>query len=219
MSGGFSMGRLFGFPIFVSWTAILILALLVVQGGGDTPTDLAWAVAYGAVVFGSILVHELGHALVATRVFGLGPADIVLHGFGGLTRFRPPKKSWHAFVTDLAGPSAGLALGLAALVAALVAPIPERAALFLDTVATINIFWSLFNLLPMIPLDGGHMLLHGLQTALAPATALTIARGVSIVVAVAAGIAGWVWLGSVFIPIVAALSILQNLPRRRQLGS
>ena len=215
MDGGFSLPRLFGFPIFVSWSAIFILAIVVMQAGVDTTNDLVRALIYAGIVFGSILVHELGHALVATRIFGLGPAAILLHGFGGVTRFRPPKKSWHAFVTALAGPSAGLLLGLVAVVIALVAPVPDRVAGFLDVIATINIFWSLFNLLPMLPLDGGAMLLHALQMAIAPSTADTVARGVSVVVAIATGVAGWFLLGSVFIPIIAALSIVQNVQRRR----
>jgi Zn-dependent protease len=92
--------------------------------------------------------------------------------------------------------------------------VPDRVAGLLDIVATINIFWSLFNLLPMLPLDGGNMLLHALQMAIAPNTADTVARGVSVVVALAAGAAGWFVLDSVFIPIVAALSIVQNIQRR-----
>jgi stage IV sporulation protein FB len=216
MNGGFTLPRLFGFPIFVSWSAVAILAIVVLRGGGvNTTSDLVRALVYAGIVFGSILVHELGHALVATRVFGLGPAAILLHGFGGVTRFRAPTKSWHAFVTALAGPSAGLLLGLLAAVVALLVPVPERFAELLDTVATINIFWSLFNLLPMLPLDGGNMLLHALQMATAPSTADMVARGVSVVVAIAAGAAGWFLLGSVFIPIVAALSIVQNVQSRR----
>ena len=214
MEGGFSLPRLFGFPIFVSWSALVILAIIVVQNGVDTTSELVRALAYAGIVFGSILVHELGHALVATRIFGLGPAAILLHGFGGVTRFRPPKKSWHAFVTALAGPSAGLLLGLVAVFVALVAPVPDRVAGVLDVIATINIFWSLFNLLPMLPLDGGNMLLHALQMAMAPNTADTVARGVSVLVAFATGIAGFLSLGSVFIPIIAALSIFQNVQRR-----
>jgi Zn-dependent protease len=215
MDGGFTLPKLFGFPIFVSWSALLILAIIVLQGGVNTTNDLVRALIYAGIVFGSILVHELGHALVATRLFGLGPASILIHGFGGLTRFRAPKKSWHSFVTALAGPSAGLLLGLVAVVVALVAPVPDRVAGLLDVVATINIFWSLFNLLPMLPLDGGNMMLHALQMAIAPSTADTVARGVSVVVAIAAGAAGWFLLESVFIPIVAALSIMQNVQPRR----
>jgi Zn-dependent protease len=215
MNGGITLPRLFGFPIFVSWSAIVILAIVVLRGGGvNTTSDLLRALVYAGIVFGSILVHELGHALVATRIFGLGPAAILLHGFGGVTRFRAPEKSWHAFVTALAGPSAGLLLGLVAFCILRVAPVSDPVAGVLGIVATINIFWSLFNLLPMLPLDGGNMLLHALQMAFAPGTAVTVARVVSVVVAIAAGVAGWLWFDSVFIPIVAALSIVQNLPRR-----
>jgi Zn-dependent protease len=215
MNGGFTLPKLFGFPIFVSWSAVMILAIVVLRDGGiDTTSDLLHALIYAGVVFGSILVHELGHALVATRIFRLGPAQILIHGFGGLTRFRPPEKSWQAFVTALAGPSAGLLLGLVAVVIALVVPVSGRVEGLLHVVATINIFWSLFNLLPMLPLDGGNMLLHALQMATAPATADTAARAISVIVAIAAGVAGWWLLGSVFIPIVAALSIVQNVQRR-----
>jgi stage IV sporulation protein FB len=216
MNGGFTLPKLFGFPIFVSWTALIILALIVAQNGVDTTSELLWALAYAGIVFGSILVNELGHALVATRIFHLGPAAILIHGFGGLTRYRrAPEKSWHAFVTSLAGPSASLLLGLVAAVTALVVPVPDRFEGVLHVVATMNIFWSLFNLLPMLPLDGGHMMLHALQMATAPGTAATIARVVSVVVAIAAGVAGWLVFQSVFIPIVAALSIMQNVQRRR----
>jgi Zn-dependent protease len=117
-------------------------------------------------------------------------------------------------VTSLAGPSAGLLLGLLAAVIALVVPVPDRFAGLLDVVATINIFWSLFNLLPMRPLDGGNMLLYALQMAVAPGTADTVARAVSIVVAIAVGVAGWFIFHNGFIPIVAALSIVQNIQRR-----
>jgi Zn-dependent protease len=109
-----------------------------------------------------------------------------------VTRFRPPQKSWHAFGTALAGPSAGLLLGLVAGSSALVARGSRARCRSPRTLATINIFWSLFNLLPMLPLDGGNMLLHALQMATAPSTADTVARGISVVVAIAAGRRGLV---------------------------
>ena len=59
------------------------------------------------------------------------------------------------------------------------------------------------------------MLLHALQMAIAPNTAETVARAVSVVVAIAVGVAGWFVLDSVFIPIVAALSIFQNVQSPR----
>jgi Zn-dependent protease len=121
-------------------------------------------------------------------------------------------------VTALAGPSAGLLLGVVAAVVALVVPVPDRFAGLLDVVARINIFWSLFNLLPMLPLDGGNMLLNALQMATAPSTADMVARALSVVVAIAAGVAGWLWFDSVFIPIVAGLSIVQNLQPRARFG-
>jgi stage IV sporulation protein FB len=214
MSGGFSLGRLFGFPVFVNWSALFILAFIVVQSGADTPEALLSSVAMGLVIFASILVHELGHAAVATYAFGLGPAAILLHGFGGLTRFRRPERSWQSVVTDLAGPFAGLALGVAAFaVLGLLEDLPPLVEDLLTTAVSINVFWSLFNLLPMLPLDGGNVLLHGLSMVMVPAKALVLARGVSVVVAVGAAAFGYFVLHSPFIAIVAALSVFQNLRR------
>jgi stage IV sporulation protein FB len=216
MNGGFTLPKLFGFPITVSWTALIFLALIVGQNGVDTTPELFSALVFAGIVFGSILVHELGHALVATRIFHLGPASILLHGFGGLTSYRrAPEKSWHAFVTSLAGPSAGLLLGLVAIVIALVVPVSPRVEDLLHDVARINIFWSLFNLLPMLPMDGGSMLLHALQMVMAPSTADLVARWVSVPVAIAVGIAGWFVAGSLLIPLFAAWSIARNVGPRR----
>jgi Zn-dependent protease len=118
-------------------------------------------VEWVVVVFISVLFHELGHALVGRR-FGLSP-QITLYSMGGLTSWSEAKEISPAknLAISLAGPAAGFLLGGICFVAgpALLSTAPSE----LFTVAYrdliwVNIGWGVFNLLPILPLDGGHVL-------------------------------------------------------------
>lgn len=119
-----------------------------------------------AVVLVSILVHELGHAL-AFRRFG-ADAHIVLYVFGGLAvPWSPVHGRWRRVVVALAGPVAGFVLcgllwGSNELFAWVPgptgrgnAPDPLRYAFFV--LVWVNLYWGIFNLLPVFPLDGGQV--------------------------------------------------------------
>jgi Zn-dependent protease len=118
---------------------------------------VVWAVVIGL----SVLWHELGHA-ATNAAFGRA-SDITLHGFGGETRPRggKPLKTWQRFLVSADGCAAGLALAAAAVgAAALLArhPVPGlRAQVFLPPLLWANLYLSLLNLLPIAPLDGGHL--------------------------------------------------------------
>ena len=84
------------------------------------------------VFFVSVLVHELGHAL-ATHAFG-ARASIRLHSFGGATQ---PSRALSRFVPDL----------------------PPLAYWTVERLMIVNFFWGVMNLLPIPPLDGGHVML------------------------------------------------------------
>ena len=116
-----------------------------------------------------------------------------------------------------AGPAAGLILGIGALVpiSMLGGFLPEWGQWMLAQLAVINIFWSIFNLLPMLPLDGGHVVFHGLEARWGVPTALRVVRIMSLVTAVLVGIWAF-WAGQTFILIVVALVVMQNLPMRRR---
>ncbi|MGH9137848.1 MAG: site-2 protease family protein, partial [Acidimicrobiales bacterium] len=148
----FSLG---GIPVRVEpsfWLIVLLLGFTP----RTTPTLLA---GWVAIVFVSVLVHELGHA-VAFRAFGSEPT-IVLHGFGGLTYGRPVRGRWRSIVVSLAGPlSALVLLGVPAAAAFLSGWAGDQS----DTVhqlvvmaAWVNVGWSVLNLIPLLPLDGGHV--------------------------------------------------------------
>ena len=113
-------------------------------------------------VFVSILVHELGHALVAEA---LGwPSEIVLYLGGGLaiSQRSTRRTPWREIAVALAGPCAGFGLfGLAVAVQWFLTRNrlllhPYRFEVFFDLV-WINLYWGLVNLLPVLPLDGGQV--------------------------------------------------------------
>ncbi len=215
--------RFLGFPVQVHPIAWLVLGFILLSRASGGPSALLGGVVLAAVLFVSILVHELGHALVA-RGFRLGPIQITIHGFGGLTTHRRSPSAAKAMAVTAAGPGAGLILGglsfalylplvLSGLAegVSVTSPIGLLADL-LDTMVWVNIFWSLFNLLPMAPLDGGQLLdsglvLLGVQPMLAHRVVAIISIGLAVLVAIAAIYLGW-W----FMIFVAFLVLQRNLP-------
>jgi Zn-dependent protease len=183
-----------GIPVRVSawfWVAAALLGWNVCQGlaEGDQRELLRYLAAWVGVVFASILVHEMGHAL-AYRMFGQS-AHVVLYHFGGLAipdqwGRRGARRPIERLIVSAAGPLAQLALA-ASIVAVLKAggyrvpfPIPAvGAALGLADgrpftsslgfavvwfLLQVNIFWPLLNLLPVPPLDGGQIVREGLAS-------------------------------------------------------
>ena len=202
-SGGFSLGRVLGFPIEVSTTALLLFLWIAwSQGHGRW----ANAVVICALLFGSILVHELGHAVVGRRV-GLDPLRIVLHGFGGLCQYRRSPDPRQGVLATVAGPGAGLLLGVSSWIVLRVfgGQLPDQAIWALGWLVRVNLVWSLLNLLPMFPLDGGHLLWHGLRHVLPGQRAWAITRVVGLAVA-ALTVVGGMFFGMWFLVIVAALA-------------
>ncbi|HLL52201.1 MAG TPA: M50 family metallopeptidase [Myxococcaceae bacterium] len=139
----------------------------------------------------SVLVHELGHAF-ACWVFGL-PAQISLHLLGGTTTHPGEVGRRGRILISLAGPCAGFSFGaLIYLLLPLLRWPAERWGLttllsFREALLWMNFGWGAANLLPILPLDGGHVLEHTLgprrrTTALAIATATALAASVLAVV-------------------------------------
>lgn len=146
--------RLAGIPIEIPAIALIVLIAGALSVGRTLGRALVWAL----VVLGSVLWHELGHAF-AMRHGGHAPA-IALHWWGGTTSWpegaRPsPRRS---LLVSLAGPAAGLALGALAKGALLLGVEGPWAALVLGDLAYANLGWSLLNLAPLLPWDGGHAL-------------------------------------------------------------
>lgn len=157
--------RLFGVPFAIApyfWVGSALLGSNLAHGDRAFSLLATWI----ACVLVSVVAHELGHALVA-RCFGVEP-QVMLYGLGGVTRMLgAPLNRWQGILVSLGGPAAGLAFWLlASLVWFRIALPPTSlavaAAYFL---VFINLNWTLFNLLPVLPLDGGQVLRNALGPA------------------------------------------------------
>jgi|CZKU01.1.fsa_nt_gi Zn-dependent protease len=176
MNLSFRLGKI---PVRIAPSFFVMTVLLGMSG-----TDLRVLVAWIAIVFVSVLVHELGHATMGLA-FGLEP-KIDLHGMGGTTSWAVPRELSTArrIAISLAGPGAGFAA--AALVRFGIGPAafpPAGIGAFVyRQLLAVNFEWGILNLLPMLPLDGGNVMAQGLN-ALTGGRGERAARVVSIAVA------------------------------------
>jgi Zn-dependent protease len=189
---------LFGFPTRIQPSFVLVVLILGIFPGATVASVAIWT----AVAAVSILWHELGHAVAARRL-GADPT-IELYSFGGLTHWRPATDAsrWQLISVAAAGPVAGLILGgLVAGAAALSGDVDsEHLRFFVVVMLWINVGWGLVNLLPVLPLDGGHILAELLpgernQRWRRAAVVSVVTGGIAAVILVSIG---YFWGGLVF---------------------
>lgn len=186
MGWSLNIGRLFGIPVRVHFTLLILLGLLLLFSG--SASGGAYGLLIAVLLFGSVLVHELGHALVARR-YGVGTKEIVLLPIGGAAMLsNEPDKPVDELLIAVAGPLVSLAL--AALTWLLHLAIPF--ALFADLVV-INLMLGLFNLVPAFPLDGGRMLRAGLAVWMGETRATRVAARVGRLIAIGFVVVGFVY--------------------------
>lgn len=206
--------HLFRIPIRVIPTFWIMAAVL-----GWDPDRFDLVFLWVMCVFGSVLFHELGHALIA-EAFGYQP-HIVLHHFGGYAAFQPGR-DWSPFrslMITLAGPLPQFFLGVVILVATpflleyLRGHLDERpyeyVARTMWYLVWINVGWSLMNLLPVLPLDGGQAtraILEGIGLRDGHGIAMKISIGVGALVA-----AGMFQMGMQMTAMMFLLLTVQNL--------
>jgi Zn-dependent protease len=183
--------RLGPFPVTVYPQFFLGAVLLGSQYG------LGWRMlVWVAVVFVSILFHELGHAIVG-RSLG-GSPEIRLEMLGGVTypQLRKRPTPLRQFVLSVAGPLFGLALGgLAWGMTVFMPPAPGSwSAVAMGFILYTSVVWAVFNLLPILPLDGGQMMLAVLE-GVRRKPSETLASWVSVAVSLAAALGVYLLLG------------------------
>ncbi|MEU7904762.1 site-2 protease family protein [Actinoplanes sp. NPDC049118] len=177
------VGRVLGIPVFLHPSMLLLALLVTVVYGGYAEAELAlagplaYAAGFGFVVFllGSVLLHELGHALTARR-YGIGVRGITLELLGGWTELDrdAPTPRVDALVS-LAGPAVSFAIGGLATAAALALPDRTVAGQIAFQIAAGNIIVAIFNVLPGLPLDGGRALRAGLWALIKDRNRATVA--------------------------------------------
>jgi Zn-dependent protease/CBS domain-containing protein len=162
--GGVRLGRVLGVPVHVAPTWFLFAGLVVLSYGPALTPDVGAARAYTAagafavLMLLSVLLHELGHCVVA-RAFGLPVRSITVTFLAGLTEVtEPPQTPGREYAVAVVGPMVSLLLaGLGAGAAAVLEPGSLPHLLALGT-AAVNGVVAGFNLLPGLPLDGGRVL-------------------------------------------------------------
>jgi stage IV sporulation protein FB len=220
-----------GFPVRVH-PLFWVIAILLGSGSDNLLMIPVWIV----IVFVSILVHELGHAL-AFRRYGQD-SHILLHFSGGLTI--PESLPWGGgyasvgltpnqhIVVSLAGPFAGFALagltlavgaalGGEIIVTTILGVIPFPIVLMPISILTdifitalwVNVFWGIINLLPVFPLDGGHVARYILiQTD--PMSGLRTSLWVSVITGGLLAVAGFLLLNSIYMAFLFGLLAFQS---------
>lgn len=188
---GFRLGRIFGIPIRVHFTFLLVIPLITYAFGrafiaaaelAEVPPEALtgspwlWGLGVAFALFLSVLVHELAHSIYAIRKGGR-VRDITLLMIGGVSRIAEPPRE-HKQEAVMAGVGPLVSLGLGAALFALHSVLDQasfnaRFALFY--VAGLNVFLGMFNLIPAFPMDGGRILRALLATRVGVVRATEVA--------------------------------------------
>jgi Zn-dependent protease/predicted transcriptional regulator len=170
MKGSFRLGTIAGIGVFVHWTFSILIAYIIFSSyrqGADLYQTL-WLLLFVLSIFVTVFLHELGHATAARR-YHIKTRDITLLPIGGVARLdRMPEKPLEELVVALAGPAVNVII---AVVCAFMVRLPEtpeeiqaqlsgaiHAGNFMLNFILVNLWLSVFNLLPAFPMDGGRVL-------------------------------------------------------------
>ena len=222
MRATLSLGRWFGVPVGANAGVLVILTLVgFLLGAWHFPTLYpdrpVWSYATAGAVaalllIGSVLLHELAHAMVA-QANGIKVERIVLWLFGGVAQLRSePRTAAVDLAVAAVGPATSLVLGGVFGVAAViwVAAVGEGLiAATLGYLGAINVLLAVFNLVPAAPLDGGRVLRAVLwwftgnrNRAAVVATRAGRVFGVALIAFGLAGALLWAWFGGLWLALI-----------------
>lgn len=166
MGKSWQVGQLFGIPLFLDSSWFVVVALFTFLNGSDWQREYpAWGTwAWGAgfamaiLLFASVLLHELGHSLVA-RSQGIQVNRITLFLFGGIAAIESESSTpGQAFQVAIAGPLVSFTLAAMLFSLTMVFPVDTPGQVLASNLSGINLVLGIFNLLPGLPLDGGQVL-------------------------------------------------------------
>lgn len=217
MRWSWKIGEVAGIGIYIHATFWLLIAFILL--GDWSQNHNLGAAVYGAVfvfvIFGCIVLHELGHALTALH-FGIKTRDITLLPIGGLARLeRVPDQPLQELWVALAGPAVNVVIALVLYVILLATGLHAnitqfhwQGGNFLNKLMVVNIWLVLFNLIPAFPMDGGRVLRALLATRMEFTQATHIAARIGQGIAYLFGLLGlftdpfllfialFVWIGA-----------------------
>lgn len=202
MKWSLKVGRWLGIDVYLHFTFLLLLAFLAFvywRATGRVEAALS-GVGFFVALFGCVLLHEYGHALMA-RFYGVKTRDITLLPIGGIARLeRMPEKPMQEFWVALAGPAVNVVIAAGLFVWLVVTngftPM-EEIGMTGGSVALrlmiVNLFLVAFNMLPAFPMDGGRVLRALLATRLGRRRATVIAANIGQGMAILFGIVGFLY--------------------------
>lgn len=205
------LGSIFGTTIRVDLSFLLIVALWVASAY-DPQQGIQYALLWAPVLFISVLVHELAHAAMI-GIFGYGSSEIVLGGIGGVTMNRRQARPWQDVLISLAGPVSSVALSFLVRLIYYNVEYTQRdpmLVVLLPMLIEMNIWWALFNLLPISPLDGGQAVRNFLRMFLRDRLAFAIAVWIAIIVGVAVVVVSIAFLKSIFLAALISWYVFMN---------
>ena len=199
MFRSFKIGRFFGIPLYVHPTFFLLPAWMLFANHVASAGMALFLMLYVVALFSCIVLHELGHALMA-RFFGIGTESITLYPIGGVARLhRMGDRPHEEICIALAGPAvnlviAGLLTPFVLLTLALGGSHGQALSFsamgptamvgqFVSLLWAANLVLLGFNLLPGFPMDGGRVLRGVLSLFMRPLRATEIAARVGLLVA------------------------------------
>jgi Zn-dependent protease len=213
------VGSAFGIPLYIHPTFLLIVPWVLSQSNGHTAFSAFFSVAVVLTIFACVLLHELGHALMA-RYFGIGTRDITLYPIGGVARLdRLSERPHEELCIALAGPAVNVVIAVLLVPVVLLGVFAGAQSGHMEelsladgplTILTslsfavlfANIGLVLFNMIPAFPMDGGRVFRAILAGPLGQVRATDIAARLGLVIAVVfAGLA--IFLGQPFLLVIS----------------
>lgn len=204
MSWSWSFGRVAGIDLKVHASFLLVLLLGASQWGGFGPSGAVFGAVLTLLTFASVLLHELGHSLVALA-FDIPVKDITLYPIGGVARLGArPKTPGQEFLVAVAGPAVNVLLvfiigalggwwfGFDTLWNALEQVRAEQPSVvtLVALLISSNAVLAIFNMIPALPMDGGRVLRAVLSSLMGPAKATRVSAWIARVLALGLFAAG-----------------------------
>jgi len=200
MKNSLFIGKVAGIKLFMHWTFPVIIFWIVFTNlsRGLNAEQVTWSVVFILALFVCVILHELGHALAAKR-YHIQTKDITLYPIGGVARLeKMPERPLHELVVALAGPAVNLAIVITLFIFLRLTKLPTDFSVithvtadnFLLSLAIINLWLAIFNLIPAFPMDGDRVLRALLSLRLNRILATKIAASIGQALAI-----GFVFIG------------------------
>lgn len=197
--------EVYGIPVFFHWTLYVVGPLYLIS---SFPAKV-WPAAFAVGILGifSIVLHEIGHCILALK-HGCPVQNITMYPIGGVARLtKTPDEPRHEYQVAIAGPLVTLALAIIFGLLAYCSVLLHIRFLFIVSayLTALNIIWFVFNLIPAFPMDGGRLLRAWLTPRKGLLEATRIASTIGKYLAILGGI--YALLNGLFMSVIIAVFI------------